>query len=415
MKKISLSMQMLLATVLAIFFGIFLQSAGLQFIATDYLKYAGILFMNFIKVIIIPLIVCAVIMGMRSLGGRSGYGKRSVSTVVIFLIMTAIAATIGLVIGSLSGVGSGFTADLSSMNYEAPKQPGMIDTIINFVPSNIFASLGKGNMVQIILFTLLFGWGMMSVGEKANDLFRLVDATYEVIMKITGAVMKWAPIGIFAIVTETFTVNGLEIILPMLQLVVLIYVGFFVHNFLVYGIGVRLFAGIPIGRFYRESFRAQLFGFTSQTSSAAIPFLEEAADRLGISKAVHSFVIPFGSAVHKDGTALYQSVMVVFLANLLGVQMSLPTMAMVVFSATLASIGTAGVPQGGMVTLSLVLTTAGIPVESISLVAGLISVIGMGSTMNNVAGDLATAAIVDAKFSGRETSAKSPSLAADAQ
>lgn len=194
--------------------------------------------------------------------------------------------------------------------------------------------------------------------------------------------------------TETFAVNGFGIIVPIIQLVALIYIGFAIHNFVVYGIGVQVFGKTSISDFYRKSFDAFLFGFTGQTSSAAIPFLEKACDRMGVPEYIRSFVIPLGSAIHKDGTALYQSVMVVFLANLFNIELSFGTMIMIVLAATIASVGTAGVPQGGMVTLSMVLMTAGVPIESISLVAGLISIIGMGSTLNNVAGDVATSLIV---------------------
>lgn len=391
--RIDLSMQMLIATILGAVIGIGLQLAEVTDFVSTWIAPVGQLFLNMISMVIIPLIFCTLIVGIYRLKDSRSLGRMGARTLIIFVIMVALASTIGLLVGSLFNVGSG--VQLAGTEVSVPEPVNMVDVIVGFVPSNIFAAFSNGSMVSIILFTIVLGLGMLAVGEKAAPLVNLIDSLGAVVMRITQWVLKVAPIGILAIVIETFAENGFDMIGSMIGLLAVIYLGFILHNLIVYGGGILLSSGPGrVGEFYRHGFESMLFGFTAQTSSASIPFVNKAARKLRIPESVYGFVYPLGVSIHKDGTALYQSVMVVFLANYFGVNLDLGTMLMVVFAATVASIGTAGVPQGGMMTLGMVLMTAGVPIDGVSIVAGLIAIVGMGSTMNNVAGNLATTVIV---------------------
>lgn len=392
-KGISLSMQMLFATILGAAIGVVLQLTGSADFVKTWISPIGKLFLNMISMVIIPLIFCTLIAGIYRLQDSCRFGRIGAKTLGIFVIMVALASMIGLLVGSLFRVGSGL--QLSGTEASVPDPVNMVDVIVGFVPSNVFGAFSSGSMVSIILFTMVLGLGMLAVGEKAKPLYTFIDSLGSVITKITGWVLKVAPIGILAIVIETFAVNGFGMIASMLGLLAVIYLGFTIHNLVVYGGGVLLASGPKrVGEFYRHGFESFLFAFTAQTSSASIPFVNRAARRLRIPESVYGFVYPLGVSIHKDGTALYQSVMVVFLANYFGVTLDLGTMLMVVFAATVASIGTAGVPQGGMMTLGMVHMTAGVPIDGVTIVAGLIAIVGMGSTLNNVAGNLATTVIV---------------------
>lgn len=405
MKKIQLSTQMLLATILAVAAGLLLQVTGNAEIATNWIAPIGTLFLNFMQMIIIPLIFCTLVTGICDIKNLKEYGKIGGKTLISFFAMTVLAAFIGLTIGMLFSVGSGVSASETG-EVTVPAAVSIIDTVVGFVPSNVFAAFSSGNMMGIVIFGVILGIGMVSVGEKSAPLYDVIDSVKEIVMKITVWIMKAAPIGIFAIVTETIAENGIDMFLSMIGLVAVVYLAFFLNNFLVYG-GSALVSGTGIVRFYKASMEPLVFAFTSQTSAAAIPFINRALDRMNVSESVKGFVVPLGNAMHKNGTALYQCVFTVFLANYYQVEITPSLFIAVVFAATVSAMGTAGVPQGGMVTLGMVLTAAGIPLEGVSLVAGLISLVGMGSTMNNVGGDLATAILVDRGFDGKKEVANS--------
>lgn len=410
-QRISLSMQMLIATGIGAAVGIILQLTGQQDFAKTYITPVGKLFLNLIQMVIIPLIFTTLVMGIYRLGDLRKYGRMGIKTVALFISMAALASFIGLAIGSIFRVGSGVQVPTTG-EATVPEPVNMVNVIINFVPANIIKAFAEGAMVSIIVFAIFLGVAMVVVGEKAKPMQDLIESLNDIITKITQWVLVVAPLGIFAIVAETFALNGFKMIGSMLGLILVIYLGFAINNLVVYGGGVGLVGGPKrVVEFYKHGFESFLFAFTAQTSSAAIPFINRSLDRLGVSKAISGFIAPLGSAIHKDGTALYQSVMVVFLANYFGVPMTPAVWVLVIFSATIASIGTAGVPQGGMMTLGMVLVAAGVPIEGVSLVAGLIAIIGMGSTLNNVAGDVATAVIVS--DTERETAQTDVNEAAD--
>lgn len=392
--KNNLSLQMMVALIVGSVLGIVMQSMGMGVIAKKIASPIGSLFMNMIQMVIIPLVFSTVIVGMWGLGDIKKFNRLGIKTLLYFIITTCIAASIGLLVGDIMQIGKGVGLNTAGAVFKAPPQADMLKTLINFIPSNVFKSFASGDMVQIIIFALALGGAMVTVGEKAKPIFNLFSSFSEIMIRLTMGIMRLAPIGIFAFAVNTFADFGKALILPVIGLLVAIYVGFILHNILIYGGSAKLMGNTSFSSFYSKSMPSLLFAFTSQTSSASLPFLTEAAKKMGVPLSIHGFLLPLGTAIHKDGTALYQSVAVIFLANLYGIELSIATMIMVVVAATLASIGTAGVPQGGMVTLGMVLLTAGVPIDGVALIAGLLPIIGMGSTVNNVAGDLSAAVVV---------------------
>ena len=391
--KMNLSMQMLVATVLGAAAGLILQTSGSVDVARTFIAPVGTLFLNLIQMIIIPLIFCTLVTGVYEIDNIKKYGSIGVKTIVAFFVMTLISTAIGLGVAEIFGVGKGVSYEAAG-SVTVPPAVSVIKTIINFVPSNIYKALSSGDMVAIVIFGVFLGIGMICSKEAARPLYDVFSAGKAAISNITSFIMKLAPIGIFAIVTETMAVNGIDMLLSMAGLIIVVYIGFLLNNLLVYG-GSAIISGTGFGNFYKATIGALVFAFTSQTSAAAIPFENEALDKLKVSETVKSFVIPLGSAMHKNGTALYQCVFTVFLANYYGVEIDPSLFIAVMIAATVSAMGTAGIPQGGMVPLGMVLAAAGVPMEGVSLVAGLIAIIGMGSTANNVGGDMAAAILVD--------------------
>ncbi len=391
--KMNLSAQMLAATILGAAAGLILQTSGAAGIATAFIAPVGKLFLNLMQMIIIPLIFCTLVTGVYEINDIKKYGGIGVKTLAAFFVMTLISTAIGLGVGEIFGVGKGVSYEAAG-SVAVPPAVSVIKTIINFVPSNIYKALSSGDMVAIVVFGVFLGVGMICSKEAARPLYDVFSAGKAAISNVTAFIMKLAPIGIFAIVTETMAVNGIDMLLSMAGLIFVVYLGFLLNNLIVYG-GSAVLSGVGIRNFYKATFGALVFAFTSQTSAAAIPFENEALDKLKVSETVKSFVVPLGNAMHKNGTALYQCVFTVFLANYYGIEISPSLFLAVMIAATVSAMGTAGIPQGGMVTLGMVLAAAGVPIEGVSLVAGLIAIIGMGSTANNVGGDMAAALIVD--------------------
>lgn len=266
-KGIALSTQMLIATLVGAVIGIIFQLTGNADFVKTWISPIGKLFLNMIQMVIIPLIFCTLISGMYRLRDSRSFGRMGVKTIVIFIVMAALSSIIGLTVGSLFGVGSG--VQLEGTEASVPEPVDMVDVIINFVPSNVFNAFSSGAMVSIIVFTVVLGIAMVAVGAKAKPLYDVIESLGTVVMKITNWVLIVAPIGILAIVIETFAVNGFGMITSMAGLLVVTYIGFFLHQFLVYGGGIALASGPKRTlEFYRKGFESILFGFTAQTSSA---------------------------------------------------------------------------------------------------------------------------------------------------
>lgn len=394
-KKLNLSTQMLMGLILGVLVGLLAQSGPPAALANAILVPVGTIFLNLIKMIVVPLVFSTIIVGTCGLGDVKKFGRIGGKTLVYFLATTGFASIVGLTIGKLSNVGGGFVISTEGLEFTAPASD-FVGTLISFVPSNALESLVNAQMIPIILLSIFLGAGIISVGEKAQPILAFFDGFAEVMYKITGAIMKLAPVGIFALMATTVISYGVQALLPMLKLIVVIYIGFVLHILIVYGLSVKFLGKTSPLHFFKTVSQTMIFAFTTQTSSACLPFGMESARKLGVPFPIRSFILPLGATINMDGTALYQSVCTIFIASIYGINLSLWQLIIVVFTAIAASIGTAGVPNGGMATFGMVLMAIGLPIQGVALISGLIGIIGMGSTTLNITGDLACTVVVAA-------------------
>lgn len=394
MKKPSLTMRIAIALALGILVGIGLQRYA--FVATDYIRPVGTVYLNLIKMIVVPVVTLSVIQGVLSLQDVKKVGAVGGRTLGYFLCTTAIAVTLGLVIANVLQVGAGLELPTGELVYEAAQHPDPMQTLVNIFPDNIIAPFAQASMLQVIVVALLFGFGILKAGEKGTVAARAVESLGEVSFRVMGWILQLSPIGVFALICPVVAQQGAEVLLPLLQVVLVAYLGYLAHILLVYIPSVALFARISPRKFLKEMRRSMLFAFGSASSVGSLPFNLTATERLEVPRSVSGFVLPLGATVNMDGTAIYQGVCVMFIARIFGVELDLVQQLTVVLTAVLASVGTAGVPGSGMIMLAMVLQSVGLPVEGIALVAGIDRILDMGRTVVNVTGDAACCVCVHA-------------------
>ena len=388
-KKRSLTAQIAMARVLGIGMGLLLGEA-----AVPYVKPVGQIYLNLIKTVVVPVVTLSIVLGVVSLEDVKKVGRLGLRTVAFFLCTTAVAVTLGLLLANLLGAGSGFT----SQTQNAP-QIGTVDfqdTLINIFPSNILAPFLEGNMLPVIVIALLVGFGILLAGEQGKAVVKMVTGLNTVFLQIMDLVIRLSPIGVFALIFPVVAEQGLGVLLPLLQLILVCYAAYGIHMVVVYAGSVTVFGRISFLRFFKEMGKPILFGFSSASSVGALPFNLEATGRLGVSREVSGFVLPLGTTINMDGTAIYQGVCAVFIARAFGMELTLSQQLSVVLTSVLASIGTAGAPGSGMIMLAMVLQSAGLPVEGIALVAGVDRILDMGRTVVNITGDAACSIVVQA-------------------
>lgn len=398
-KGLSLPIQILIGLLVGIVVGIFLQSK--PEIASTYIKPLGTLFLNLIKLVIVPLVFASLVVGVADLKDAKEIGKIGMKTFVYFFLTTAFAIVIGLILANLLDVSSGFTLPADQLEFEAKEAPSFIETLINIVPSNPLKSLVEGQMLQIIVFALILGGGLLYAGEKGTAVFNFFDGLQEAMIYITNGIMKLAPFGVFGLIVPVVAANGPQVLLPLIKVVGIVYLGCFLHAFIVYGSSIALIAKLPVGIFFKKAFAPWAVAFTTSSSAGTLPIsLDTCENELGVAKPIASFVLPLGATINMDGTAIYQGVCALFIAKVYGLDMSLGQQMTIVLTTVLASVGTAGVPGAGMIMLAMVLQGVGIPVEGIALVAGIDRIFDMIRTSINVLGDISCSVVV-AKSEGK--------------
>lgn len=396
MKKLSLVTKIFIGLIAGIVVGILMQSV--PEVATTYIKPFGTLFLNLIKLIIVPLVLSSLIVGTCSLGDVKKLGRIGGKTMLYYMFTTAFAVTIGLVVANLTNVGAGFSIPTEAA-VEATEAPSIVDTLLKIIPTNPFKAMVDGDMLQIIAFAIIFGAGIMGIGvdKKGKTLFDFFDATADVMYKITATIMEFAPIGVFALITPVIAVNGPSVLLPLLKLIIVAYAGSIIHTVFTYSLSVATFAKVSPIKFFKSISPAMLFAYTTASSSGTLPInMRCVEDNLGVSKSISSFVLPLGATINMDGTAIYQGVCAIFIAQVYGIELSISAQAIIILTATLGSIGTAGVPGAGMIMLTLVLESVGLPLEGIALIAGVDRILDMARTVVNITGDASCAVIVAA-------------------
>jgi len=355
------------------------------------IKPLGTVFVRLLKMLVIPLIFSTLTVGVSGLaGGKLG---RMLGKTFFFYYFTGICAlVIGLTLAGLTGVGTGM--ELGKLKgIEVKEAPPFTEVLLNIVPTNPVKALAQGEILQIIFFSILFGMAISAAGRSAEPVRKVLEALAETMYKLVNYVLYYAPIGVFALISWTVGTYGLRVLKPFAYLILLVYAGCGVQIFLVYGGLLRMMKIRPL-RYLNRIKAAPLFGFSTCSSSATLPVTMRVVQNAGVSSTTTSFVLPMGATINMDGTAIYQAVTVVFLANAFGIQLTAGQMVTVGVTALLASIGTAGVPGAGLIMLAMVLGSVGIPLEGIAFIAGIDRILDMARTAVNVVDDSVAAALV---------------------
>ena len=395
-KKMSLPLQIFIAMVAGIAVGLICYFAGVADFTTEYLKPFGTIFVNLLKFIVVPVVLFSMIDGIISMGDMKKVGSVGWKTVAYFLVTTAIACVIGLVMANIfNNAGLFPTLSLEAgAEWTGATSAKFMDTLVGMFPSNMWQSFSSANMLQVIIIALMFGGSILAAGEKAKLCRDIVSSFYSVIEKLMAFVISLSPIGVFTMMAWVVATQGPAILGNLALVLLCAYIAYVLHAVLVYSLSAKLFAHISPIAFFKGASAAMIFAFTSTSSAATLPVSKEAADELGADGDVSSFVLPLGATINMDGTAIYQCVATIFLATCCGMHLTVGQMVTIVVTATLASIGTAGTPGAGMIMLAMVLTAMGIDVNMIMIIYGIARLFDMGRTCLNVTGDISCALCV---------------------
>lgn len=396
-KKLGLFTWILIGFVLGILLGIVAPEVGKK------LQFLGTILTNLLNMVVVPLVMSLLITAAADVGNMKKLGKRAGRTFVIFMVTTAIAIVIGLVLANLFAVGKGVTIDLAGLEANSADSMNVLDTIIGIIPTNIFSAMSSANLLQCIFFALLFGFALTLLpdGKEKDAVQHFFKGASEVMKGITNIVLWFSPIGVFGLMAWVVGTYGLAILGPYAKAIAAVYLGCILHVLITQ-------AGIMIGgichhnpiTFIKEYMQTILFAVATCSSVATIPLNLKTAKRLGAADDVADFVIPFGAVINMDGTAIYEAVAAIFAAQVFGIELTFMQQVMIMVSAVLASIGTAGVPGSGLIMLTVVLNAAGLPLEAVGLLAGVDRFLNMGRMIPNIVGDGATSILVS-KMEGR--------------
>ena len=358
------------------------------------LKPLGDIFISAIKMLIVPLVFSTLVVGITGMGDPQKMGRIGLRTVALYLFTTAFAIAIGLLASTIFQPGAGLDLAYDS-SVEAKESPSLVEILVGLVPQNPIDALAQGDILQIIVFAIGLGISLLLIGARGSPMTRVFESFAEAMYKLTEIVMAFAPIGVFGLIANMAGQYGLEILLPLAKVIGVAYLACVVHVLVVYTGLIALVGRLNPVRYFRGSIDALVVAYSSASSSGTLPVsLRCAQDNLGVSRGVSGFVLPVGATINMDGTALYQGVVALFVAQFVGIDLSWADYGMIILTGTLASIGTAGVPGAGLVMLSIVLTQVGLPLEAVGLVAGIDRILDMARTSVNVAGDLMVTVLV---------------------
>ena len=398
-KKIPLSLQIFLALGLGIAVG--MAFTGNPTFAVSYIKPFGTIFLNLLKFVVVPIVFFSILSGIISMSDIRKVGSIGVKTLVYYTCTTAGAIVLAMFLANLF---KGFftVIDPTGVTFEPGETASFMDTLVDIFPSNIIAPFANASMLQVIVAALLFGFGILAAGEKGRPAAALVDSLTEVCMKVMDIILRLSPIGVFCLILPVVAENGPQILGNLGLVLLCAYIGYFLHAVIVYSATVKALGGVSPLAFFKGMFPAMAMAFSSASSVGTLPLNLECTERLGARRDIASFVLPLGATINMDGTAIYQGVCAIFIAQIFGIDLTIAQQLTIILTATLASIGTAGVPGSGMIMLTMVLQTVGLPVEGIALVAGIDRVLDMGRTAVNITGDATCTICVDAWEKKRE-------------
>lgn len=403
-KKLGLTTKIFIGLITGAIFGIllnyFVPSGSLKddIIINGALYVIGQGFIRLMQMLVVPLVFCSLVCGSMSIGDTKKLGTIGVKTLLFYLATTAIAISVALAIANLINPGIGLdmsSVTVASSSMTTTETTSFVDTLLNIIPTNIFNGLASGTMLQIIFFALMLGVIIAKLGDRVEIVGNFFSQFNDIMMEMTMIVMKVAPIGVFCLIGKTFAGIGFEAFLPMLKYMLGVFLALGVQCFIVYLGLLKLFTGLNPIIFIKNFFPVMAFAFSTATSNATIPLsIDTLAKKMGVSKRVSSFTIPLGATINMDGTAIMQGVAVVFAAQAYGILLTPMDYITVIGTATLASVGTAGVPGVGLITLTMVFNSVGLPVEAIALIMGIDRILDMTRTAVNITGDAVCTTIV---------------------
>ena len=403
LKKISLGNWILISMILGLIVGLILNfyvtnTFIKDLILIDNVFYlGGNLFIKLMKMLVVPLVFCSIIVGVTSISDIRKIGSIGGRAILIYLLTTALAVSIALLIAGIiePGIGLNMTglADPSNVTTNVT----VTNTILNMIPDNPLNSLANGDMLPVIIFGVVVGFILAKLKEETATINKLFTEGNTVMMEMTNIVMKFAPIGVFCLIAKTFATLGMDGLMPLSKYVACVLLALAVQAFIVYPTLLVIFTRLNPIKFFKKFFSVMLFAFSSSSSNATIPLNLEKLSEMGVSKEVSSFTIPLGATINMDGTAIMQGVVVMFAAQAYGIDLGLSALITVIFTAVMASIGTAGVPSVGLVTLNMVFASVGLPTDAIGLIMGIDHILDMIRSAVNVTGDAICTIIVSFK------------------
>ncbi len=401
-KNLGLTGKIIVAMILGIILGLFINYSGLNaegsfvntYITNGFLAIVGKLFVNSLKMLVVPLVLISLICGVCGIGDIRLLGRIGGKTFFIYMMTTALAIATAIGLGIVFGIGKGMDIGTDAA-FEAQSAPPLLDVFSNIIPSNPISAMANGDMLSIIFFAILIGISILMVGKPAKGLVQSLELINEVILKMVTIIMNLAPYGVFALLTKAMAELGLDLIWSLLGYVAVLIGSLAFHFFITMMIVLKLFSGLSIKTFLTKMREVQIFAFSTSSSNATIPItLRTVTKRMGVDNSVASFTVPFGATINMDGTAIMQGTATIFIANIYGIDLGVTDYLIVILMSVLASVGTAGVPGVGLIMLSMVFAQVGLPIEGIGLILGVDRILDMLRTAVNVGGDAAVTAIV---------------------
>lgn len=402
-KKIGLSTQIFIALLIGALFGVVIH----YWVPSSYIKdtviVEGVLyvvgqgFIRLMQMLVVPLVFCSLICGSMAIGDTKTLGKVGVKTIGFYLVTTALAVCVALGSALLINPGRGLDMDAVQKGTvsSTTEATSLVDTLLNIIPKNPVQSMANGDMLPIIVFALFVGIMLAKLGTRGSVVANFFSQFNDVMMEMTMAIMKIAPIGVFCLIARTFATVGFSAFAPMLKYMGNVTLALAIQCLVVYQILLFVFTRLNPFKFIKKFLPVMGFAFSTATSNATIPMsIDTLSKKMGVSKQISSFTIPLGATINMDGTSIMQGVAVVFIAQAYGIPLTMGNLATVVVTATLASIGTAGVPSVGLVTLAMVLNSVGLPTEGIALIMGIDRILDMLRTAVNITGDAICTTIV---------------------
>lgn len=403
-KKISLTSMIFIALIAGAITGMVLHylvpdsSVKNDVIVEGVLYVLGQGFIRLMKMLVVPLVFCSLVCGSMAIGDTKKLGNVCGKTLAFYLVTTAVAVAVALGIGTLLRPGIGLDMSKIQVNasdIETMESTSLVQTILNIIPDNPIKSLASGEMLQIIVFALIIGVILAKLGERAETVSNFISQFNDIMMEMTMMVMSLAPIGVFSLIARTFATIGFSAFVPLAKYMIAVLIALAIQCFGVYQILLKLFTGLNPVKFIRKFFPVMAFAFSTATSNATIPLsIDTLYKKMGVSKKISSFTIPLGATINMDGTSIMQGVAVMFAAQAFGIHLTPMDYVTVIGTATLASIGTAGIPSVGLVTLTMVFNSVGLPVEAIGIIMGIDRILDMARTAVNITGDAVCTTIV---------------------